>query len=181
MVYLIGVVHRIQYTSDGSALDEIRRFADFLESKALEMKITLIGEELNEEVLRERKATACTALDIAARLKIEHRFCDPTMSERESMGIPSERQIHMRALLDNKGSGKNLREAVRKEREKYFGLRESFWLQRIEDKLGQPIFFVCGADHIAGFRALLMSKGCGTDVLVRDWEEEMKSSASSCS
>ncbi len=123
MVYLIGVAHKIQYTNDKSALNEIEQFADFLELRGNQLKIAFIAEELNEAVLQEKKATARTAFDISTKLNIEHRFCDPNRSERESIGIPSEKQIHLKVFL-------GIKEEIRKEREKYFGLREQFWLER---------------------------------------------------
>ena len=44
---------------------------------------------------------ACTALGVATNLNIEHRFCDPNRSERETMGIPSEEQLHRKVFFGN--------------------------------------------------------------------------------
>ncbi|MEW6584243.1 MAG: hypothetical protein AB1442_01380 [Nitrospirota bacterium] len=170
MVYLIGVAHRVQYTNDKSDPGEIMRFSAFLEMKALKLKITCIAEELNAEVLREKKATACTALAVTRKLNIEHRFCEPDRSEREALGIPSER-IHTKAPVGDGDSRKDIGERIRKEREKYFELRERFWIDRIEDKIDEPIFFICGADHVGSFGTLLSEKGYDVEVLIEDWTE----------
>lgn len=139
--------------------------------KTRELKISLIAEELNEEVLKEKKATSCTALDIARSLSVDHLFCDPDRSQRKSLGIPTDSEIYGKMLSEKNNVQGNLRESFRREKEKFFGLREEFWFERMGGRLDNHVLFICGADHIPGFCALLSEKGHDSKILVRDWEE----------
>lgn len=168
MVSLIGVDHIVQYTNDYSDKSLIKSFSQYLVERAKQLKITLMAEEFNKEVLLMSNATACTARDVAEDLGIEHRFCDPTSSEREQVGIPSQRkikeQLGFKGLLKDKE-----KKRVDEEESKYHLKREQFWLDKIRDKAHEPIIFICGDNHLESFKALLINKGFEVTILGKNW------------
>ena len=168
MVYLIGVDHKVQYTNDHMDILLVKSFAQYLKGQAKQLKVTLIAEEFNQEAICKSKAKACTARDVAKKLGIEHRFCDPDSTERASIGIPSEKEIK-----EQLGLGVCLThdefELLEKEEEKYFPQREQFWFEKIEDKINNDLIFICGNKHIKSFQKLLIEKGCKVKNLSEGW------------
>lgn len=182
MVYLIGTDHRVQHNgrvSDDSLINDvnelIRKFEEYLLGKIKELNVCLIAEEFNEEALHKKWATESVARNIANKADIEHRFCDPTKSERRELGIPCKndiilglfgKQIKHSLTCDQK-------ELIKKEEQKYWHIREKFWLDKIRDKLQEPLIFICGVDHIEGFKGLIIEKGFGVRIIDHDWGREL--------
>jgi hypothetical protein len=48
-------------------------------------------------------------------------------------------------------------------------IRERYWLTQLLQLGSWPVLFVCGADHIHSFCAMLKSEGVNVDVVVHDW------------
>jgi hypothetical protein len=76
----------------GGAMTEAKRrfvdeFAHYLESTARELVVTEIAEEFSEDALDKSNSTYCTAREVATKLCIAHRFCDPTTEERRQHAV----------------------------------------------------------------------------------------------
>jgi hypothetical protein len=107
---------------------------------------------------------------VASSLGLEHRFCDPDSSERASLGIRSGSQIR-RDLGVRAGENEEL---VEKESRRDWPIRETFWLDRISDKIDEDLLFICGSSHVDNFAALVESKAHRVAVLYKDCGPESK-------
>ena len=161
MIYLIGTRHDLQYTGatgrgDPADVEKSRnKFKAYLHEKAAELGVVLIAEEMSQQVLTIKRAQSI-AKTIADNLGIEHRLCDPDQNERRRMRISECGTEHLPP-----------EEAERSNRN-----RENYWLERISDRLGLSILFVCGSSHVSKFRKLLEANGHETKVLHPDWAQE---------
>ena len=131
-------------------------------------EFALIAEELSEEAMQRCGVKESIGQKVAQEFGIEHRFCDPTSEERESLGIPSEAELKERLGLGRLLNDAELRR-LDEEKEKYWPIRERFWLDRIRNALGQVVLFICGDSHVDSFRRLLQSEGVEVKVLSRHW------------
>jgi len=163
VVYLIGVDHEIQYLPSNSDLSLLQ----FLQQKIRQLGIVLIAEELSQEAIERQENLIKTKVDSISRhvaeiTGIEHRFCDPNNSERESLGIPSTSDIRRKLGLK---AGQD-EPKVEREKRKYWPVREQFWLEQIKDRIEEKLLFVCGACQ------LLERKNCKVEILSENWKEE---------
>jgi len=145
IVYLVGVNHRIQYTNSGCGSewrDEIQALEDYLVSKANELKIELLAEEFNQALMERNHAIGCTVRDAARRCGRKHLFCEPTMLERDSLGIDTPDK------------------------------RENIWLERLKDSQVFSILFVCGDDHLKSVSEKLNAQGVETSILSEEWGKD---------
>jgi len=123
MIYLVGVDHQVQH--DGPTMIPEREkalsdFSHFLGAKAIELRISLMAEEFNEEAMKRNHATKSTVRHVAKCLGLRHLFCDPTSIQRRDLGIHKDQN-----------------------------LREEYWLSRLNGYVKtETILFVCGADHL---------------------------------
>ncbi len=140
MVYLVGVDHQVQHNGQPMTPkreEATRAFYTFLELKAKDLNISMFAEEFNDDALRNSCASAATVRDLAHRLGLKHRFCEPTRQERKELGISKDRDR-----------------------------REQFWLSCLEPHLNsETILFVCGADHLESFQNKLLGKGVKAKIL----------------
>ena len=146
MVHLVGVDHMIQH---GGAMTEVKKrfvdvFAVYLESSARELKVTEIAEEFSQDALGKSNTIYCTAREVAAKLGIRHRFCDPTAEERRQYDI----------FTDDH--------------------REQFWLRRLSGPKEEDILFICGDNHIENFSRRLTEAGYSNKILSRRWGFELQ-------
>jgi hypothetical protein len=133
----------------GGAMTKAKRrfideFAAYLELSARELEVTEIAEEFNEDALRKSNTTYCIAREVAAKLGIRHRFCDPTAEERRQHAIFTDDQ------------------------------REQFWLMRLSGPKEKDILFICGEDHIESFSRRLTEAGYSNKILSRRWGFELQ-------
>ena len=84
LLYLVGVDHQVQH--DGPTMipereQAISSFCQFLETKAKELRISMLAEELNEDALEMSRASRSTVQEVAKRIGLRHLFCDPTFRD----------------------------------------------------------------------------------------------------
>jgi hypothetical protein len=111
-------------------------FTEFLVTKSKDLNISLIAEELNEDVVKRNHISSVTAVEVAKQLGIDHRFSDPTAQQRKELEI-----------------GKNI------------DRREDFWLSSLKDDFNREIIFICGASHLETFQKRLAAKGLQVAIL----------------
>ena len=104
-----------------------------------ELVVTEIAEEFSEDALDKSNSTYCTAREVATKLCIAHRFCDPTTEERRQHAVFTDIQ------------------------------REEFWLTRLSGSKEEDILFICGDDHIESFSNRLTMAGYPNKILSRRW------------
>ena len=163
MIFIVGINHNIQYLHKGRSPSE--SFKQYLAGKIRNNSISLVAEELSVEAIRLNKAIDSVARVVALSANVGHRLVDPDSKTRESLGIPSEKQIR-----ETLGLGRSLSsdELARLDgaKAKYHIIREKYWLSQIqEDHNGANILFICGDSHVESFSSLLRSEGYPITVL----------------
>lgn len=134
MVHLTSVGnHRVQHDAHETVqlvLDERWAFDAHVAELIATNDFALLAEEFSDEALKMAEASQTTLQQFATAKGIEHRFCDPNLSERNGRGIGDDHDE-----------------------------RERFWLERIDDSKDRDILFVCGDDHFDSFAAKLIAAG----------------------
>nr|VFJ54297.1 MAG: hypothetical protein BECKFW1821A_GA0114235_10472 [Candidatus Kentron sp. FW] len=140
IIYLIGVHHSIQH--DGGDLGNIpglaalrEQFRYYLMKTLEELGVSVLAEELNEDALAIFNTPESLARSIAGKSGVSHVFCEPSWEMRKSLGFTGKLQ------------------------RKHHVIRELFWYNKIVDYKGERIIFICGANHIPSFTALIRKKG----------------------
>ena len=171
MIYIIGIHHEIQYWdgSDSPFLISLRNWGSMLD-------LSVIAEELNEEAIAKeetfrKQSLASVAQKAASILNLEHRFCDPNTSQRADLKILTPSEVRKNLGL-RVGQDEGLVE--KEEMQRYWPLREKFWLDRIKAKSEEGILFICGVSHVERFLSLLEANGMKSVVLHKDWVVESK-------
>jgi len=119
------------------------------------------------EALGQKGASASVCEGIAKEAGLEHRYCDPTNAQRVAIGIKGKQDIELEGFFNNW----NRRKIVREISSSHL-LREKFWLDELKTMNVWPVLFVCGADHVDRFAALLTDNGLQIDIIVHDWTDE---------
>jgi hypothetical protein len=154
VVYVIGTNHELQHNrtpmrGDAVAVTKGREeFREFLRRSIVQAGVSLVAEEAVKEVLDMIGAKSMVR-DVAEELQIDHLYADMDAQTRVANGVPA-------------SGTENLPEV---EKEKYHSLRENYWLENIRTHIDKGVIFVCGAEHVLGFEALLKSQGIETMVL----------------
>jgi hypothetical protein len=160
MIYLIGVDHiKSQWEyQDGSNTQFVSCFTNTLRTYIKELKVTIIGEELNHEILEQQGVERSTAQIIAEEFCLKHIFCEPSAQERIRLGILSKeeisQQLYKKELWQIPDDNPE-QQIINEEHQKYFSKRERFWLDKIKDCKEEIILFIYGKSHVGTFRKLL--------------------------
>ena len=142
IVYLIGVDHQVQHINENAIPAKIKLIADFshhLLEYAQDLNVSIIAEEFSEEALIKSNATTSVSQNIAIKLNIAHKFCDPSTEQRASLGIENHKQ------------------------------REHFWLNCLQQEIHDKIIFICGDKHIDSFADLLKTMGFRVRIISKNW------------
>ncbi|NNJ85467.1 MAG: hypothetical protein HKP13_11150 [Gammaproteobacteria bacterium] len=111
------------------------QFRYYLISTVKACGVSVLAEELNEDVLAIFNATESSARVVAGELGISHLFCEPSFRMRASLGFTKQLQ------------------------RKHHFVRERLWYDKIANYKGQRIIFICGANHVPTFAGLVRDKG----------------------
>jgi hypothetical protein len=160
-VLIVGTNHSHQYVgrSDGKP-DE---FKAYLKALSVNESIDLFAEELNEEAIKRWKAQDSVLRRLARELQKTHVFCDPDSKTRNSLGIPSDKQ-----LSDMHPRDEDYKQAQRH----FFPIRERYWLQQLKSQKFKKCLFVLGADHVQSFSDILANNGFSPNVVIFKWPAE---------
>ena len=160
MIYLIGVEHiKSQWEyQDGSNRQFVSCFTDILRRHIKELKVTVIGEELNHECLEQQDVETSTAQKIGEEFCVKHIFCEPSAQDRIKLGILSKEeiseQLYKKELWQIPDDSPE-QQIINEEHRKYFPKRERFWLDKIKNFQEEIILFICGKSHVDSFGKLL--------------------------
>lgn len=167
IVFLFGIHHRDQRPHPTEPRESLRKrlYADILSHE-----IDLVGEEDDPASCLGRSI----ADEVAESLALSYVNLDPDRDERKRHGIPED--------LDDAGWGRVLSFSTQVEQQaaycdelrKLSLLREPVWLEKLS-ALGEgwtSMLLVCGAGHIASFRAELQAVGFGAVIVEPDWSSD---------
>jgi hypothetical protein len=166
-IYIVGTNHELQHDAPPRrvavdlAQEARRRLQDYLRTLIGRLKPQVIAEEFSEDVLGLKNASS-TVVPIAQEFGLTHRFCDPGRSERMALGLPPF----------------GTEECDPPDRHRFDEIRESYWLTQLSDVIRKEILFICGAEHVHSFCALLSSKRTPAVVENEYFGRELYSAAS---
>lgn len=164
MVIVVGTRHSIQAGADSSYRAASEDLKSFLESLCRTYDVQGVAEEMSTEALAEKKCSASVPMRLANFLGLEHRLCDPERSERDRLGICQENDIRAQAFSQNWSEAKISSSLVESHTK-----REQYWLGKLRNLNRWPVVFVCGADHVDSFCALLEQEAFSVHVAAKDW------------
>jgi hypothetical protein len=143
-VFIIGTTHLFQFGPTPLtplSPSQFDEFRKFLRQSAQRQHVQVIAEEMSLEALAKRNLIGGSLpSQIAKELGLVHRYCDPDNPTRQEKGI----------------SG-NL-------------AREAYWRDQILSLGLFPVLFVCGANHVESFSAILCESMVSVEIIDRDWE-----------
>lgn len=171
-IVLVGTRRTYQYGAGNAwnreapcTPEDEQAFRQMLTDVATKQNVVCIAEEMNEDGLAEAKKSESVPQIIAGILDLPYVFCEPNRQERVDLGVTQENDIRIFAFMNEKTS-----EYVEAALKDQFHRRESFWLDRIEAIGTWPVLFICGANHVPSFTALLQETGVECEVLYHNWE-----------
>lgn len=164
-VVIVGTSHSIQMATKDVKAQAGKELQDFLIGLCRTHGICAVAEELSAEALAQYQRVASIPMQTAELEKIKHRFCDPDNAERVRLGICLDENL-MRAQGQLDGLSEiDIASRIATEHAK----RERYWLAEIQTLNQWPILFICGANHVGNFRALLEQEGFIVFVAAADW------------
>ncbi len=164
-VLITGTSHEYQRLLPGSSDPEPEQFRIVVTTTCQQKGVKAIAEEMSFEALERHGVHQSVCQQVADALRIPHRFCDPSSQERRDLGIIEDDDIRLRGFF----ADQDQQEVEAKVRASY-GIRERRWLEYLLELDSWPVMFVCGADHVEPFRALLKANDVAAHVLFTNWE-----------
>jgi hypothetical protein len=171
-IHLIGVNHTTaQSSTDGAPQTEDQKhYVAILEKTMRDVRAEYVAEEYSEEAEQLTNRRSLTP-KVASQNGAKHRFCDPIQAQRGEIRYLGHQELHVRIWMNDPNWNISNEEAEAKAWAlsigKYFGRRERFWLQQIEDIKDEAVIFVCGDAHVDTFRNLLESEGWKVKIAAR--------------
>jgi hypothetical protein len=163
VVFLIGCDHVAAQTyPEGSELDNPRNstqreFRELLIRAIEKHHPFLIAEEYHPEFLKRRRQRS-VAVEVASEVNISHRFCDPSLEDRERLGI-SDGPPCAPPGWDNRE--KRMQEYFLSE----WPIREEFWISQLGEDIHKNVLFVFGAGHRETLRRRLERRAIEVKIL----------------
>ena len=162
MVFLIGCDHdKAQTYSASSKLDDPQNskqweFRELLNKVINAHHPVLIAEEFHPEFLK-RRSLRSVVFDVASSAGIAHRFCDPSLVERDRLGISDGPPFAP--------PGWNNHEAMYKYFLRDWPIREEFWITQLDGDIHKNVLFVFGAGHRETLRRRLRRRAVEVKIL----------------
>ena len=119
MVLLIGTNHELQHhgkpfrIDEGKALRARQEFKEYLRQQCSSLKIDLVAEESCADILHAKRSDS-TVREVASEFQLEHKLCDPNLSDRIKLGVP----------------GHGTSDLSEKEKRRFHSIRENYWLDQ---------------------------------------------------
>ena len=163
-VVLVGTSHIYQTAEERCPLQNAQDFQHFLSEACRQYDIRTVAEEMNAEALAEVGRNESTPQRVANKLSLTHLFCDPDRGERNRLGLLQENDVKIQAFFGRISND----EIARRIRDEY-GKREHYWLERLRTVKHWPVLFICGANHVMSFEAILEADGFSVRRIADDW------------
>ena len=149
-VFLVATKHEAQYPSKQGSED----FRQLVTVTCRSQDIKAIGEEMNRDALNDNNTRESVCKQVADKLKIQHRYCDPSIEKQISLGIEEPRKVTPAEHSIDPDLYK-----MDSHVERTFGIREGEWLKCLLELDTWPVLFVCGYNHTKSFPELLHGNG----------------------
>lgn len=170
-IYLIGVNHEAQSSTDGIPQTDIQKeYVEVLKRVIREVGAECVAEEYSTETEERTKRFSLTS-KVALENGAEHRFCDPHEDRRNQIRYLEQAHLHLKIVMRD---GWNISNDEARAKSwalalgKYFERRELVWLEKIADIKDKRVIFVRGDAHVEGFIKRLEDAGWEVDVAARD-------------
>lgn len=169
MLYIHGINHNAQHLGPA---------CDHRDAKALLLLLDQLYPKLNYKVLAEEfSIDACSHWQVeetichmfAKEHGLCHIYCEPTLSERATLGIPTQHELEERVQSELGASVCESSEANTRYKileAELFPMRELFWMQKLAPHKISDILFICGSAHIESFRDLLVKDGWQVHIII---------------
>jgi hypothetical protein len=144
-IFIIGTDRNYQRGyAPGYCQGAFDEFRETLRQAVAEKGIRGIGEEMNVDGLRTWawQPDGSLAFKLASELSISHRYCDASKETEKNSGPMTP---------DN---------------------RERYWIKELQGFEAFPALFICGADHVDGFKTRSEDAGYHAEIVNRDWRPE---------
>ncbi|MGB7541181.1 MAG: hypothetical protein WBM28_04095 [Burkholderiales bacterium] len=164
-VVLIGTSHKYQTRGQNHETEHVDQFEHVLSSLCSEHECMGIAEEMNQAALAERGVSESVALAVSAALGVAHQLSDPLPEIREQLDIICDENLFRAERWLEDWGQERIETAVRKSHES----RERYWLTQLRILNASPLLFICGANHLEPFAALLRENGFEVVVAFSDW------------
>lgn len=161
MIHLVGTNHELQHSARPKRAAEVLvvkargTFQEYLRTQIKRLNPAVVAEESVEEVMK-CLGTESSVKAVAEECGVKHLYCDLDSETRATLGVPIGNE-HL----------------TREERRKYHNIREQYWYQQIKSFADQTVLFVCGAEHVPTFRALLKENECQVETLCEYWGKDI--------
>ena len=163
-VLLIGTSHEYQWPRAGPSGKGSEKFRSLVDATCWQNGVKALAEEMSLDALQLRGVSESICKQVADALGISHRYCDPSLEEQRARGIVVEDDIRLRGFF----SGQDPQQ-VEAEVRASSARRRQYWLEQLLELDSWPLVFVCGADHVEPFHALLQDSGILVRVLFTRW------------
>ncbi len=155
----IGVYGHTDCTAEAEAA-----FSRLIKNLCHDRKIKAIGEELNDDALKEKNKTESIPFQVAKQLYLHHRYCEPNHVERSDLLIFDDNQITLIGFPNRRAESE-----IAADKATAWEKREQFWLDRILELNTWPLLFICGSLHVPTFSGKLMANGIEFQIEHRSW------------
>jgi hypothetical protein len=170
MLHIVGVSHFTHLVKIGQTeqTERQKEFSSYLVSIVSQVKPAFVGEEASAEGLADHKLFSITQTFIQAlKPDIEYRFCDPTETQRKSIGYVSGFALFQHFVMSsniNASTSENRLKGYAIDMGTYFPVRERFWLKHLHGCKDKSAIFICGYGHLvhSSFSQLLNRAGTST-------------------
>lgn len=169
-IYIIGVNHAVQWDH---ALPATVDYMQYLEKQIKRFNIDLVAEEFSEEALRWANADHTTSNQVSIKLLNKSSvLCDPDDRIREIVGYPTQAELEKKFGTRSVVNGTDEYKKRREYEKDFFPIREKYWLDQLKNlKHGfRKVIFICGSEHLTGFRALLEKNGYSVIILDKKFD-----------
>jgi len=119
---------------------------------------------MNVDALRLAKVEKSTVLEIAEELCLPHAYCDPDENERKSNDILGQQELEWHQWFNDLSD-----EEMKILKSEHDHKREKICLKKIKKIFVDPMFFICGIQHLESFSSLLRENGFNFDLIERQW------------
>ena len=184
MLYLIGVKHQIQYPLGSGRSDytdeEINYFLKYMKTLISTISgVSFIAEEMNEDGMKKRIIESTSLRDFVndpqnSLFNLRHIFMEPSKEECQALGIPTEKERREKLGIQQGIISTADQDKLDLEVNKYFGVRENFWLSKIKSELenDENGLVIIGSKHMKTFPGLLESKNIDYKILCQKWNPD---------
>lgn len=144
MFYIIGIHHDVQFDKKYSLTP---KFIPYLKDVVKKFRIEIIAEESSKDALKKWGIEKTSVQKISESQNLKYIACDPSIDERKTLGIRSDKEVRREKGLPNALTHQQFN-ILDQEKIKDFIKREKHWLKKIKNYSNRQVVFICGLQHL---------------------------------